>query len=187
MNIFKRLCILLGIIGITSLAWVGGGYGSRYWQEHERSAKQESLTNYLLQQMGTMAIGDTLKELPLTYLDETPVRLSSLISERTLVMCAHPSCGACAGEVQALNAMIERGFNPSQVIIIIDGEMYDVAHFISDYAPKVTVLHDAHSHYISQYKISDTPFNLIVDSGMVIQDIMASAPGVSKLEDWFGL
>jgi hypothetical protein len=73
------------------------------------------------------------------------------------------------------------------VIIIIDGEMYDVAHFVSVHTPKVTVLYDAHSHYISQYKISDTPFNLFVDSGMLIRDIVASAPGVSKLEDWFGL
>jgi hypothetical protein len=86
----KRLLTVFCIIGITSLAWVGGGYGSRYWNEREYLAKQQSLTDYLLKQMGTMAIGDTLKEFPLTYLDGTPVKLSTIVTVHTLIMFAHP-------------------------------------------------------------------------------------------------
>lgn len=126
----KRLFIAVGCIAITSLAWVGGGYGSRLWQKHEYEAKQESLTDYLLKQMGTMGIGDTLKTYPLTYLDGTPADIATLTQKNTLIMFAHPSCGACGGEVQQLNGLIDNGMNPSQVIIIIDGEMYDVAQFM---------------------------------------------------------
>ena len=89
--------------------------------------------------------------------------------------------------MQQLNGLIEKGLNPSQVIIIIDGDMYDVAQFMSNHTPKVTVLHDAHSHYISQYKISDTPFNLFVDSEMVIRDIVASTPDAWRIANWFDL
>jgi hypothetical protein len=185
-GLWKRLSLAIGIIGLTSLAWIGGGYGSRLLQEYERESKVQSLTEYLLNQMGTMTIGDTLRMFPLTYLDGTPADLEAIIIGNTLIMIAHPSCGACAGEVQGLNDLIESGVNSAQVVIIIDGEMYDVSHFMDDHKPQATVLHDAHSHYVSQYKISDTPFNLFVDDHLVIRDIVASAPSVGKIGNWVG-
>lgn len=165
------------ICGSLLLGGAGGKIASVAYQNsrmndalRERAEIQEAI----LREMGTLAIGDTLFNCVFTGLNLKPARLADWVTSRTLLSIVDPDCEVCTKEIEFLcNQLLPKTLE-NQVLFLSAANPLLLSELQNAYAPVVRILFDYNREWIGRYRISTFPFNIVIDSHLVVQEIIAA-------------
>jgi peroxiredoxin len=174
------------VIGSLVLGGVGGKVLSGYVnssRESEAKQKRAEMQQAILQEMGTLAVGDTLADHVFESLDLTPVRLSELVTGPTVLSIVDPDCEVCVEEITMLRRELSDSVLQSRFVFISAGNPRYLAELVDSTGLLSPVLYDHHSAWLGQYKVFTYPFNLIVNSDLRIMDVIASELSFNDLQE----
>ncbi len=175
----KAVKLLLGILIIgaaVATAYWGGKTTSQVLTKPDHQAlleRREQNTKDILKEMESIQEGDTLPDYEFfETLESETVRLSSLVTRPTWLIFVQPDCPACLEELDHLQTYIEKG-SKFEVIVISNSNPLDLIDLQKHYQLKSLILHDRNSTYIDVIKVFTFPFNVLIDSNLVIAKIVA--------------
>lgn len=171
----KPIRVVLGI----SIALVGGsaaGYFlGKVWignRTKDYVAERQKGTNAVLSKMGTLEIGDTLIDHKFEDLNGMPVHLSEVVDSRTIISIMSPGCGACIDELRLLREILPSDKEFERFVVISSGNPRLLQDIRDELNVPATYLYDHRKKWLSNYDVDMFPFNISVDSGLVVMDVV---------------
>ena len=173
---------LLAFIVVVAVAYfsalkVGAYINNKRLEQKMRSAEErkKEFTNTLLDQMQTLKIGDTLPDHRFEDLYRRNVYLSELLRGWTFLIFFDPYCDNCNDEMYAVNHTVSK-LKEYGYFIFISGEnprLIEEMPGLTDL--KSPVLYDHHREFINRFKIFTFPFNIVIDTDLVVREIYGEA------------
>lgn len=165
---------------MTLLFLLGGGVVglllSFVWLSHLSStsdARRAAKTTSLLNQMRSIAIGDTLSDAIIEDLKGSKVWPSNFVKKRTWIGVIEPGCDACDNTIQDLKSNV----SPSQLescFLFISAANPRVLQDLRDQEGVLApILYDHRRQWLHSINLTTFPFFLLVDSTLRIQQAVA--------------
>lgn len=149
---------------------------SKAWNSINQRSKLRARTSdtaALLKNMQTISIGMRLNDGTFEDLDDSAVSLLDIVDEGVTVICiVRPECDACLYDIEEIDKYVRRGALSSRSFVFISSAnprlMADIRDAVeSDFQ----FLYDHRAKWISQYKINNFPFAILVDSSLNVLDV----------------
>jgi ABC-type uncharacterized transport system ATPase component len=173
------------IAGSLLLGGIGGKLVSnsvRSYKENMHAQARVYLQTSVLEQMETLEVGDTLRDHVFEDLDLKPVRLRDVLLNTTIISVLDPGCEACLEEVAMLQHTLADSILRRTLIFISGGNpRYLSELMVSTNLPSM-MLYDHHSLWLGSYKVITFPFNIVVDTELVVQRIIIGQLTVRDLK-----
>ena len=125
--------------------------------------------------MGTVEVGDTLQDHTFEDMDLRPIRLGKIVSGPSIISVFDPGCDACLEELSTFQRVLTPLALERQVVFISGGNPRYIAELVASTGLASHVLYDHHSAWLGSYRILTFPFNLVVDSNLVVTRIVVGA------------
>ena len=177
-EIIKKTSLPIWMLVVLAL---GGGAGTaiswflRGQQEADRLEVRKRMTDQILNKMKTLEVGNTLRDHMFEDLEENKVPLSSMIHGNTMISIISPSCPSCIDELNQLKHTVHDSSDFKYFVFISSGN----PRFLRDVRDSTNVpslfLYDHRAEYLSIYNITTYPFNITVDSNLVVRNITSGA------------
>lgn len=183
----KKILILSLVTAFAvCLAWILGAEAGKLLSR-DKSRSQEFtrsvLTTQLLQEMPLLVLGDTIPDHLFYKLDDSPVRLSEVLTENTLITFFDPTCDPCIREIEALAPRLAS--SPTlgkRMILISTSDNISLIAFQKEFLFPGTILRDYGSAYSRMLNIKGNPLNIIVDSRRVLLRVYAGEISVEEFD-----
>ena len=155
------------VLGTQAGALVNSRKVDRY---KERRAENEKA---ILEQMGTIAAGDTLPDFYFQDLNGDQVYLRDLINERALIMYFEPDCELCLVELEMVQAEVTDTSQFGNFLMISGANPLYLIKLRDRYDIRSPLVYDYEGFFHNSLKVFTFPFNLVVDKDLVIVEILA--------------
>lgn len=179
--------VLLGVVcfvALVTLAVILGTEAASFLQERRAVQERDRITEAVVREMGTLNIGDTLANFPLTDVETgDSVYLSELSKEGLLIVFAQTTCGMCDVQLRALQEILGKGLVGDRVAIIIGEGAAEAIEYERKYKLQCRFLYDESNQYRSKYKIMDSPFNLVLSNKGIISDLVVGRMTGSEMTE----
>jgi peroxiredoxin len=152
-----------------------GGQAAHYTTANKFLADRTEKTTAILEEMGTIKIGDRLPDHRFEDFESNPVWLSDLLSKKTLVSFYYPDCEACVFEFERLQDACLDTADYALFLFISAADPQALADHKRGLALPLTVLCDQGSAYSRELGIFTYPFNVIVNRDRIVMEIIADA------------
>ncbi len=139
-------------------------------EDYQRSRAE--MTRTRLANAGAVNIGDTLIDHVFEDLNQNRVRLSDLVSGVTLISVVAPTCGSCSDQILLISQLASNGPESGLFVFISSANPRYLQEMQAETGLSSPLLYDHRKEWITNYQITDFPFNIIVDENLVIQDII---------------
>lgn len=167
----------LFIAGSLALGGVGGLLVSSAINESRSTkiqAKRQRLQSAILLTMQSLKVGDTLLDHTFETLNLKNVALSELIDGTTLISIMDPDCHSCLEELATVSSIAGGDFLRDRLVLISEANPRLLAEVRDSLDLPSPILYDHRGQWIQHYRVTSFPFNLIVDSDLVIRQIVAT-------------
>ncbi|MEW5797076.1 MAG: redoxin domain-containing protein [Candidatus Zixiibacteriota bacterium] len=155
------------------------------WNTDEYRKQASEQTAAILRKMGTIQVGDTLMDFSLEDIDGQWHRLSELVIDKTLITFVKPDCDACLIELERLSESARGPDDNEHVLLITSANPLHLQKLRADYGLGCAILYDEERYFESALEIQTFPFNLLVNSSLVIEEIHANTLLASDYERFF--
>lgn len=101
------------------------------------------------------------------------IRLSkSLVTSSAVICVIRPECEACNYELADVSKFVEQGGNANALVFVSSGNPRLLEDLSSQVDPRLRFLYDHRGKWMSRYDIYTFPFNIVVDSNLVVRDVI---------------
>lgn len=170
-NLKKIGVAILVFAAVIAVAVIVGTEAGNFYNERRAIEQRDDLTAAKLRQMQTLEIGGKLQDHTFENLEGEDVRLSDLITNRTIVCFFDIACGACLMELEEMQAALGDSLR-RHVILISHDDRVDLQEARRAYNIEAPILWDQDSFYALNLKITTRPFNVMIDSTLTIREIV---------------
>lgn len=174
------LAIALALLAGGTFGWLGSQAWKQYNNYKTKSTRIET-TRAILDRMRTIEIGMTLDDHIFENLDESSIVLSDLVAADSVLICIiQPQCEACEFEIQDIDAHLRETGGASHFIFVSSANPRLLRDLSAECGSDMQFLYDHRGQWLAKYDIYMFPFNIIVDSNLVVRDIVVG--GISPEE-----
>lgn len=181
-NLKKAGVAVLVLVGVVAVAVILGTEAGNFYSERRSIENRDKSTELMLSQMQTLQIGGKLRDHIFENLEGDEVRLSDLITDRTIVCFFDVDCGSCLYELKEMQSALEDSLH-GRVILISHDDRLNLREARAAYDIRVPILWDQNSSYAQNLKIQVRPFNVVVDSTLTIRWIVMGQLTDSEFRD----
>lgn len=182
-NLKKVGMAALVLAVVIAGAFILGTEAGNIVNERRYVDSRDHSTASMLSQMQTLEIGGKLPDHTFENLDGTDVRLSDLITGRTIVCFFDVDCGGCLFELEAMQTALADSLR-RHVILISHDDRIDLQEARDTYNIEALILWDQDAFYARKHKINSRPFNVMVDSTLTIRRIVIGMLTGSEFRDF---
>jgi peroxiredoxin len=133
--------------------------------------------------MRTLEIGGKLEDHTFENLDGTDLRLSDMITDRTIICFFSVDCGSCFFELEEMQATL-KGSLHNHVILISHDDRVSLQKARTAYNIESPILWDQNGFYARNLNIQVRPFNVMIDSTLTIRKIVAGKLNGSEFHEF---
>ena len=185
MNLRKASIAVSLFAAVLAAAWLLGAQAGNLVNNSKTKdyqQRRQTQTKQILEQMGTISVGDTLPNYALEDLEGKIWQLSELIDDKAIISFYKPDCGACE---QQLDEFKKSGLDPSKLILISpDNPLHLKALALADGIESV-ILYDENRAVTEALGITISPFNIVLNHSLVIERIEAGSMRADELAGEF--
>lgn len=185
MNLRKVSIAVSVFAAVLAAAWLLGAQAGNLVNNSKAKDYQkqrQTQTNQILEQMGTIKVGDTLPNYALEDLEGRIWQLSELIDDRAIISFYKPDCGACE---QQLDAFRESGLESSKLILISADNPLHLKALAETDGIEAVILYDENRAVSEALGITISPFNIVLNHSLVIERIEAGTMRADELAGEF--
>jgi peroxiredoxin len=165
------LVSLVAVGGAVTLGLIAGRL-VRSGQQNEARIERESYIRGVLDYMEGIEQGDTLPDYRFESLDREMLSLRSLVQRRSLLLFFDYYCDDCISEIQTISDRFCKDSVPSQIILISSSNPFRLQDLKKQYNITCRMLYDEQRWYGRHLNISAYPLNVVVDSDMVVKELL---------------
>lgn len=182
-NLFRNriTTVLCGLV-VIGLASILGVLAGNMVESFKRQAQREEATQGILEHMQSINVGDTIPDYQFENLDNQQVRLSELISERTVLVFFDPYCHHCLVQLDSMELALGDSWAGEYIILISAAKLQDLQAVRDERNIRSWILWDRGDAYADMLNVFTKPFNIAIDADMVIHDIVAGPLTVSDIQ-----
>jgi hypothetical protein len=162
----------VAVIATAGLATVTGNYLGSAYSSRKARAERELITRDALKRIQAVEVGKRLPNHVFHDLSMNEVGLASLISGPKVISIISPTCGACEFQLEELSRYLPEDFQRNSVVVISPYHPPKLKMLRDSLNLKAPILFDYGSIYIDSLMINAFPFNIMVDSNLIITDII---------------
>lgn len=132
-------------------------------------------TKWVLEQMGTVNIGDTLPDMGFEDTEGRIRLLSELVrgNDIFLIVYIRPDCPGCIAEIESLGALTHATDRQLPFALLYSDSPYSLSRMRTERSLGNPFLWDEDRIFADAIKLRVTPFNIFVSSSLQIVDIRA--------------
>jgi len=180
-----------GIVGISvvvivvSFAFVAGQSLGDYFntkQEDQYTARRTDMTERLLVDHIQLGASDTLPDQAFETLVFDTVRLSEILSDRSVLVAVLPGCGSCLEEMGTIAEMQAERDLVGPFVFISSGNPRELAAIRDSLGLTNPFLYDHRGAFLSQFGIDIYPMCLTVSRTRELEDILVGSLLPSEIE-----
>lgn len=176
---------LFAFVAVVALGLVFGG-AIRKYVTPDRQAERERLRHLAATNndrvVGPLEIGVTLDDHTFEDLNEQPVRLSDLVVGNMLICIVMPVCESCLDEMLYIRDQIDKPEDYRHLVFITSANPRFMRDIKMETGMPATFLYDHRAAYLSHYGVDTYPFNIIIDSNMIVLDVFGGGLTQADLE-----
>lgn len=170
---FKKMGVAVLVFAVVIAgAIVLGTQAGNFYSERRSLERRDQSTTSMLSEMQTLEIGGKLTDHTFENLEGDDVRLSDLVTGRTIVCFFDIDCGGCLLELEEMQAALDDSLR-RHVILISHDDRVDLMEARAVYNIEAVILWDQDAFYSRNMKVQVRPFNVVVDSALTIRKIVA--------------
>lgn len=154
-----------------------------FTRERERSRMQDGI----LEQMGTIKVGDLLKQGEFLDLNGRIRKLPSDEQPPFLITFIRSDCGVCKDEVKRVDSLMLGAGARDHHPYLSNGIAYDFTESQEFSSVLESVWLDNNGTYFDQYGMYVTPLNLLIGRDYRVSEIYVGLPPREKLKEWYKL
>lgn len=165
------------ILGSAILGGVGGRLVSLTVQNAQKEtalSRRAEMQDEIIRDMGTLKIGSVLDNHDFDGLDHKPVFLREVVTSTTVLSVIDPDCGVCLDEIKSISEILPRDVFERRLLFISAGNPRYLVELKNAYDLPFRFLYDYNREWLTKYNITTFPFNIVVDSQLLIRDIIAA-------------
>jgi peroxiredoxin len=166
------------VLVTVALAYVlGSQTGNLLADRRERDARfvRTQQTEELLDQMGTIQVGNTLPDHTFQGLDRQYHRLSDLLQDHTLISIFDYHCDNCLKELQQYMKVVRDSNQAKHIVLISGSNPLQLIELRDTYSIPFRILYDEDAMFLTNHNITTFPFNIVVNRSMQIEQIAAGS------------
>ena len=165
---FAALTVVLAVA-------IGIGVGRTIQQREVEQLKDKRvrLTQMVLSDMGTVAVGDTLKGIVLEDVDGTTFSIPDDLENPTVISFMNVHCDGCLLELEAAASFLRKHDKAGHFVFITTGNPIHFRKLRDNFGLTSAFLYDDGGVLETALKVSDFPFNIIVNGKGVILELRA--------------
>lgn len=171
-NLKKTGVAALVLAVVIAIAAILGTEAGNFYNERRYLESRDNSTTSMLSEMQTLEIGGKLVDHTFENLEGDDVRLSDLITDRTIVCFFDVDCGGCLFELEEMQTALADSLR-RHVILISRDDRVKLQEARAAYNIKAPILWDQDAFYARNLKIQVRPFNVMIDSTLTIRKIVA--------------
>lgn len=172
MKLFKRFLGFVIAIVIVAIAFIIGIEAGKYYQKQKLISQRNANRESILSQMHDLKIGKSLPNYSFEDLSFQPVKLQSLVKQKTILMFIEPDCPSCIEDIERLSKNFQTEYINSHIIIISDGNPRQLMDLRDEYNLRMPILYDHNSRYTSIFGIFTYPFHIVTNKNLVVCNII---------------
>ncbi len=178
-KLIKRLLFIVFMTGIAiSTAYIlgveAGGFLNAKKIE-ESSMHREHFRNLILDKNETLTIGGKLPNYFFRNLNGDYVELEKIVKSPTLITYFLADCASCFEQIEILSGLSITDKSKLSCVFISHSNPFELIEVRNKYKIDWPILYDHWNQYGSNLQINTYPFNIVVDSGLVIRDLIPSS------------
>lgn len=175
------LIILVVFVSVT-LAYVLGSLAAEWYYNNKRAQQADDLRETVLAKIEHLKPGFVMPDWRLETLEFELTQLSDHIGARTVLAFIEPGCESCMDEMEQLGKTLSDSASFARILFVSAGnprELMDIGH---TYGLHSTILYDHERAFCSQLGILIYPFHLVVDSELVVSQVIRGRLGEENIE-----
>lgn len=168
---WKKAGLLFVVITtVIALAYVIGVEGAQYYSKHKNTKKRQIRREQILEK-SNLEINGQLPDFSFEDLSFNEVKLSTLISDNTIIFFISPDCHSCLEDIDNLQKTISGNKVWEQFIFISSGNPRKLIDLFNE-DNRLQVLYDHEGFYYQMVGISTYPTHVFIDAEMKILDLI---------------
>ncbi len=148
-----------------------GNYITGRKYENDRREQSERI----LETMENLTVGDTIPDHVFQDMNGHDVRLSDLLSDRTVVTFFQIDCETCSAEIDRLKATVPDSSDYRYFLFVSSFTPAALQDFVRDRQVPLRTLYDNDDEYASIFHVWTFPLNVIVDRNRTVLSIKPTA------------
>ncbi|MEW5995307.1 MAG: redoxin family protein, partial [Candidatus Zixiibacteriota bacterium] len=176
----------IAVAAIALAAYIAGHSLGNYFSNKKTSqflAERDRRTQSVLQSHIQLAVGNTLPEHAFETLEFDTVRLSTCLSENTILVAVHPDCQTCVDEMAAISRMQAENDRIGPFVFISSANPRILAELRDSLQLGNCFLYDHRKRFLSRFGIDTYPLFVTVDSNRRIKDIVLGSLLLEEIEE----
>jgi len=157
----------------VSIALFLGTQTGRFLAEWGKSKERKLSNEIILSRMKTLKIGDTLDDHLFERISGDSVWLKELFCEKSVIIVVIPSCEGCHDEINELQQALRNPYDSKFFIFVSWQDPRLLEEMQKEMDIESPFLYDQETAYFSQFDITTSPFNIIVNKDGVVLDMLA--------------
>lgn len=170
----QKIIFASTIIVIIALAYIlgaeAGGLLSSIGDEFSTSSETVK-RQIILDRTGNLEIGTKIPNYFFHDLDGNFVELEKIIKSKTLLTYVTSECDACIIQVETFKKFLESNKTDYDIVLISFSSPYNLMEMMKSYDLSFRTLYDHGNQYGRNLEISTFPFNIVLDSGLIVTGI----------------
>lgn len=182
-NLFKsRITTIVSGLVVVALASILGVMAGNVVESFKERTQRKEATQGILERMKSISVGDTIPDYQFENLDNQQVRLSELVSERSVLVFFDPYCHHCLVQLDSMELALGDSWAGEYIILISAAKLQDLQAVRDERNIHSWILWDRGDAYADMLNVFTKPFNIAIDADMVIHDIVAGPLTVSDIQ-----
>ena len=179
-SFLSKFALAMVVVGVSAVA---GNYLGEANSRRKARADREIVTSQVLRKVNAVQVGKKLPDHVFRDLELKEIRLSSVISGKSVVSILSPSCGACDEQLGNIAHGLPLEVQEKSVIFITSYHPPKLSEIRDSLHLKAKVLFDYGNIFTDSLSVYVFPFNIMVDSDLTITDIIVGPIGPSDYLD----
>jgi len=167
-------------LGCAILAYVLATSAASLILKHREDLSQRQRTARLLEEMGTLRIGQPFPNDTIERLTGVSVPIRDLVSEHSVIMFVNQDCGVCEAQIADIWHELAAGrlsFNP---IFVADYFPFE-AGALSEVALERHFAYDRGSVLRTRLGVRSVPFNVFLGSDLIVDSVLVGRISLSSM------
>lgn len=172
----KRIALYaLATTLVIGLAYGVGTLASRYFNNDSQrlylSARRYATVD-MLSRMNSVSVGDQLSDHTFRLVDGDSVRLSRIVTARSLIFFLDPTCPLCLGQAEMI-ARLARTESETRRFFFVTMADQDQCEQLQNALGGCLILRDIDGSFHGRLKVHSSPFSILVNGQLRIDDIVS--------------
>lgn len=170
MSFKKAGLVVLLVTAVVSLAYIIGVEGAQYYSKSQKYQKKKLLTEQILEK-SNLEINGQLPDFSFEDLSFNEVKLSTLISDNSIIFFISPDCHSCLEDIEHLQKTITDDNIWNRFIFISSGNPRKLIDLYNE-DNRLQILYDHEGFYYQMVGIETYPTHVLIDAQMRIKNLI---------------